>query len=136
MTHRFRRIALAAAVLPLVLLVGLRSAWAAYACRIDGEVRASCCCPKKEAKGLLADGAPRLAARDCCDVTIGEQSAAPQLRESERLQPNHAPDSAIATSLAPAAPPTLRTATTSRVQRARPPPSAIPTYLVNRTILR
>jgi hypothetical protein len=137
---RSRRIALAAAVLPLVLLIGLRSAWAAYACRIDGEIREACCCPKKEKtekdrERAPVDEAPRMAASCCCDVTMGESPEAPQARETNRVHASGVPLALVATriELSVLTPVGARTAWHAL---PRAPPRAVPTYLANRTILR
>ena len=136
-TPRFRRIVLAAAVLPLVVLIGLRSAWAMYACQIDGEVRDACCCPKKEKDRDRepADEAPRMAASCCCDVTVGESSDAPQARETDRTQANDGAVVLVASTadLSMLAPVGTRTRWHAF---ARPPPRSVPTYLANRSILR
>jgi hypothetical protein len=136
-TPRFRRIALTAAVLPLALLIGLRSAWAAYACRIDGEVRDACCCPKKEKDRdrAPADEAPSMAASCCCDITIGESTDAPQAHKTERVNANDIPIVLVATvsDVSLSTPVAVRA---SWHAFARPPPRSVPTYLANRSILR
>jgi hypothetical protein len=125
---------LAAAVLPLVALIGLRPAWAAYACRVDRAIRTACCCPKTESKAP-ADDAARLAAACCCDITIAETSEPPRVREAQRAAGNDPPLLAIATiAFAPLAVP--RAGPTPRTPVARPPPSRIPRFLANLTILR
>lgn len=131
-----RRSLLAIAVLPLIVLVGLRSAWAAYACTMDGKVRTACCCPKKtETQQAPHDGVPRIAAADCCDVTIGEASVPPDAREADRISTPDASPIAIASAMV--APPLEHVSlTVTRTTFARPPPRATPTYLANRTILR
>lgn len=135
-TLQRRRIVLTAAVLPLLVLIGLRSAWAAYACRMDNQIREACCCPEKETDGerAPADGAPRMASASCCDVTIGESADTPQARETAR-DGNEAP-LVLVTTLADAS---LVAPVARRVPSnafARPPPRSVPTYLANRTILR
>lgn len=131
-----RRIALTIAVLPLIVLVGLRSAWAAYACSVDGKMRDACCCPKDDDdKRSPSDGAPRIQAPDCCDVTSGETPEGPDAREADRLRTLDAPATA-SVSVTFTAPIVPAEATRTRTTYARPPPRAIPTYLANRTILR
>lgn len=134
---RFRRIALIAAVLPLALLIGLRSAWAAYACRIDGEVRDACCCPKKDRDRdrAPADEPPRIAASCCCDITIAESTDGPQAHKTERADAGDIPLAVVAT----ASDVSVLTPVAVRVfwhAYARPPPPSVPAYLANRTILR
>lgn len=134
---RLRRIALISAVLPLALLIGLRSAWAAYACRIDGEVRDACCCSKGATDGRRApaDSAPSIAATSCCDVTTGESTAGPQAHKTERAGVD---DIALA-SVATATEVSVRSPVAVRLSWnafARPPPRPVPLYLANRTILR
>lgn len=136
MPPRIRRIALAAAVLPLVVLIGLRSAWAAYACNVDGEVRAACCCPEKSEADEPADGAPRVKASCCCDVTIGETSVPPNARIAD---PSHSNElSWVALAVTPSLEPAARTPVAAvRIAFARPPPPpAVPLYIANRSILR
>jgi hypothetical protein len=134
-----RRLALAIAVVPLIVLVGLRSAWATYACAIDGKVRAACCCPEKahSNKQPVDDDAPRIARAGCCNVTIGETSDKPDAREAERPRVDHVPsvETAIVVTpvVEPPAPTMLRRAYTTL---PRPPPPARLIYLANRTILR
>ncbi len=129
-----RRIVLAIAVLPLIVLVGMRSAWAAYACRVDGQVRTACCCPKKQTH-TPADHAPRMAAADCCDVTVGTATAAPDTREADRAPTGvHVP--VVATVPAIVLPPRASRLGAGAATQARPPPRTLPTYLANRTILR
>ena len=134
---RLRRTVLVAAVLPLAMLIGLHSAWAAYACRIDGQVRDACCCPKKQdAERAPGDTAPRMAGSCCCDITIADSTQPPPVREADR---GHASDVPlvvdIVTIIARAPAPAASTAIAWEAF-ARPPPPAIPTYLANRAILR
>lgn len=130
-----RRIVLTAAVLPLLVLIGLRSAWAAYACRMDGQIREACCCPDQDTdERAPADGAPRMAPASCCDVTIGESADTPQARETAR-DANDVPPVLVTT----VADTSLVAPVARRVPSnafARPPPRPVPTYLANRTILR
>lgn len=124
-------------MLPLALLIGLHSAWAAYACRIDGEVRDACCCPKKDKDRdrTPADEPPRIAASSCCDITIGESTNGPPAHKTERAYANDIPLAVVAT----ASDVSLLTPAAVRVfwhVYARPPPPSLPTYLANRTILR
>lgn len=133
-----RRILLTIAVVPLIVLVGLRSAWAAYACSMDGKVRDACCCPqdkKKTDSERGVDGVPRIVAPDCCALTLGESSTVPDAREADRLRTAELSMMAItpATIVAPLVHATLRP---TRTTLARPPPPAVPTYLANRSILR
>lgn len=134
-SSRLRRLVLVTAVLPLVVLIGLRSAWAAYACRIDGDVRDTCCCPKsrKTADAAATDEPPRMAAACCCDVTSGESADAPQAREVDRLADFSAP-ALVAQTIDFS----IRALTTTPLMRhslARPPPP-VPAYLAKRAILR
>jgi hypothetical protein len=126
-----RRLVISLAVLPLILLVGLRSAWATYLCRGDGTVRTHCCCPERPQD--LPDTQPRLAAADCCDLRVAEPASVPVIRESEPPTRDQAP--AI---LVPQVPPIAAArdvVVPGQRGLARPPPT-IPTFLVNRTILR
>lgn len=135
MSPRLRRIVLATAVLPLVVLIGLRSAWAYYACTVTGEVRTACCCPQKAESERPVDDAQRIDANCCCDVSIGESSNAPDARTSDASRAVDVPWVGAVAAIAPL-PRTTRPAT--RIAMARPPPliAAVPTYLANRTILR
>ena len=133
---RMRRIVLTAAVVPLVVLIGLRSAWASFACSMTGEVLAECCCPKKpDRERAPLDGAPRVEASCCCDVTFTELSKGSDVRESDRSRTLDAPMIPIEAGLPVNVVPRGVVAST-RSELARPPPRDVPTYLVNRTILR
>ena len=135
-SRRLRRIALTAAVLPLVVLFGLRSAWAQYACAVDGRSRSSCCCPKKAAaRHEPADGTPRLAASRCCAVTVGETSVPPAVRATDSSRADDVPWPAAVGAAAPA-PAVPASIASPHIALARPPPPALPAYLANRTILR
>jgi hypothetical protein len=127
------RLILTSAVLPLVMLVGLRSAWAAYACRMDGEVRSACCCPKAKAK-VPAGTAPRVEARCCCDVTIHEATQNPTAREPVRA----GFDAPIVGVTVPAAllPRLVTTIDRVRPDSARPPPPLVASFLDKQAILR
>lgn len=132
-TRRFHRTVLTLAVLPLVVLIGLRSAWAAYACTIDREVRTSCCCPKPSDAAKAPRDGMQIGARCCCEITTGESSASPDtLADSSRLDTL----SSAAVAAAPAPIVVAQSiAAIVRIERARPPPSSVPAYLFNRTIL-
>lgn len=137
MDRRIRRIVLTAAVLPLVMLIGLRAAWASYACTIDGDVRSACCCPQKSTQAQEpSDGAPRMQANCCCDVTMGESSAPPDARLGESSRVSDMPF-VLTMTVPEVAPPTAWTAATVTASARPPPPRrSLPTYLANRTILR
>jgi hypothetical protein len=129
-----RRLALTIAVVPLIVLIGLRSAWAMYACSMDGKVRETCCCPKSK-KQPAHDQAPRIVNADCCDVTVGKITDQPDAREADRL--NSGNDLSIVAApvaiMLPLVQPTQRRV---RTTFARPPPPSVPAFLANRTILR
>lgn len=134
MTRTFPRPLLAALVLPLVVIVGFQSAWAAYACRFDGNVRDECCCKhdKKERKKPV-DDAPRIAAQGCCDVTLNGAPEAPLVREADRATFTHLPVVVAAIAHAIVPPPFKRVATVATM--ARPPPR-VPLFLDKQAILR
>jgi hypothetical protein len=134
-TRRSRRIALAIAVLPLVVLVGLRSAWAAYACRVDRQVRSECCCGAKKSSSQHrpADDGPRLQASSCCDVMHGESAPPPDARTTEAHQTDFVPCLIASVPVAPE--PAVRTSRGEFEHSARPPPPDVPIYLANRSIL-
>lgn len=133
-TRRFHRAVLTIAVLPLVVLIGLRSAWAAYACTVDREVRTSCCCPKPSDDAKAPRDGMQIEARCCCDITTGESSVPPDTRltDSSRIDDF----SSVAVGIEP---PWVRIAqpiaAVMRIGLARPPPSSVPPYLFNRSIL-
>lgn len=134
MTRRSRRIAVAIAVLPLVVLIGLRSAWAAYVCRVDRQIRSECCCGHKKSSHRPADDGPRMQASGCCDVMHGESALPPDARATEAHQIDSAP--CVIASVPVAAPePAVRTSRAEFEHAARPPPPDVPIYLVNRSIL-
>lgn len=134
MTRAIPRPLLAALVLPLVVIVGFQSAWAAYACRIDGKVRDACCCKhdKKDRKKPI-DDAPRMAAQGCCDVTINELKEAPVVIEGDRATFTHVPVVVPAIAHTIVAPRIERIATVATM--ARPPPR-VPLFLDKQAILR
>jgi|SRR5690349_9203104 len=132
-SRRLRRLILASAVLPLVVIVGLRSAWAAYACRIDGEVRSACCCPKPKATHRV-DETPRVAARCCCDVEVHVAAQNPTASEATRAGFD-AP--VLAVTIPPALVARFITAIDPvRPDSARPPPPAVVGFLDKQAILR
>ena len=119
--------------MPLVMLIGFQSAWAAFACRMDGEVRDVCCCPPKKAKQKPSSEDTQLQAQGCCDVTIHTRDEATPGREPSRFE------LAAFEIVAPVATP-LRPQ--ERVERspsvhtfARPPPR-IALYLDKHALLR
>lgn len=128
----------AVVVLPLVVLLGIRSTWAAYACRVDRQVRTACCCPKappgKKHQRAATDGAPRLKSGSCCQITIERSAPIPEAR-TESSQPDvGTPSLAPVAAIAVAGPPKI--VSRGSVALARPPPPAVPSYLVHCSILR
>jgi hypothetical protein len=128
---------LAALLVPLALMVGLRSAWALYACRIDGVVRTSCCCHGKhdehKKKQQQPSKDPSLKAASCCDVTVQAPSSAPQIRDAQRAS-NQAPPMAVSFVETPMpVAPIARAVGTDR-PTGRPPPVA--TFLIKQSFLR
>lgn len=136
MTRTIPRPILTALVVPLMVIVGFQSAWAAYACRVDGKVRSECCCkpPEKDRDARAPiDGAPRMAPQGCCDVTIREPADAPVVREVDRASFAYAPVEVPTIALA---------IVTPRVERASPlatmarPPPRVPLFLDKQALLR
>jgi hypothetical protein len=129
------RFVLAALLVPLALIVGLRSAWALYACRADGVVRTSCCChgaheaPKKRAPSNDA----HVVQGSCCDVTVQAPASAPQLRDTERASVQ-APIAVVAIAETPPPPSPQLLAISIDRPNARPPPVA--TFLIKQSFLR
>jgi hypothetical protein len=127
---------LVALAVPLVVIVGLQSAWAAFACRVDGRVRDYCCCepekPERDDRAARED-APRIAARGCCDVTIHEVTEAPIVREADRATVSYIPAIGATQAVAVAAPRIERDAPIATM--ARPPPR-IAIFLDKHAILR
>lgn len=115
------------------MIVGLRSAWALYACRVDGVVRSSCCCEGKHKKQHADSKAPLVKAASCCDVTVQAPSSAPQARDAERADVK-AP-TVIATAVSTEVPArTIARAISIDRPIARPPPVA--TFLLKHSFLR
>lgn len=136
MSRQIPRPLLTALVLPLVVMVGFQSAWAAYACRVDGEVRDRCCCEKKKKKSdeRSSDDRPsQLTARSCCDVTIHAAYDAPLTRESDRVSFAYVPVLGRTSVQLIATPRTEHFATIAST--ARPPPR-VPLFLDKHAILR
>lgn len=135
MNRTIPRPLLAAIVLPLVVIVGFQSAWAAFACRVDGKVRDHCCCKAdKQDREKPVDDAPRMAAQSCCDVTIYESAEAPVAREVERAVFAHLPAVIPTVAFTIEAPRVERVATIALM--ARPPPSRVPLFLDKQALLR
>lgn len=135
MNPKVRSIVLTTWVLPLVMLVGLRSAWAQYACSIDGVVRQACCChAKKAGERSPAENGTLLVSR-CCEVTVVESSSPPSGRELERWLDLGKAAFASAAALLPE-PSVCAANVASTMESARPPPRAVPIYLAHRSILR
>ena len=124
---------LAALLVPLALMIGLRSAWALYACRVDGVVRASCCCHGKHEHKRPVSNDTSVAAASCCDVTIQTLSRAPEVRAADRTTVQTPPAVLAPAPIASAAPFTSSVATIARAI-ARPPPVA--TFLIKQSFLR
>jgi hypothetical protein len=124
---------LAALVLPLVVIVGFQSAWAAYACRMDGKVRDACCCKPAKQEREREPAAPTIAARSCCDVTIHQPAEAPLVREAERGAFAHVPAIVLVSALAFAPP---RYEHVAAVELPARPPPRIPIYLAKQVLLR
>lgn len=128
---------LALAVLPLVVIVGLQSAWAAFACRMDGEVRDRCCCPSKQDRDdrKVAGDAPRIEARCCCDITFSASIDTPAARETARAEFAHfdfvVPNAGFV--MVPARP--ARISSIQTLARP-PPPPRIALYLDKHALLR
>ena len=133
MRRHLRRPLLAIAVLPLVVLAGFQSAWAAFACRMDGEVRDHCCCKPEKRDRRLADDGPRIKAQGCCDVAFHEASEAPVAREADRAMFAHAEIFVPTLSLTIVSPRVKRVV--SFAAMARPPPR-IALYLDKHALLR
>ena len=131
--RRSRRIVLAALLVPLSMIVGLRSAWALYACKIDGQVRSSCCCEGKHHKHHSDSRTPLVKAASCCDVTVSAPSSAPQARDAERANLKAPPLVVAAVSTDVPARPIVRAVSIDR-PFARPPPVA--TFLLKQSFLR
>lgn len=125
---------LTALVLPLVVIVGFQSAWAAYACRIDGKVRDHCCCKtEKKTQRTPVDDGPRITRPDCCDVTINEATEAPRMREAARATFEHVP--VVVPAVMPAIVAPRVEHVTAVATMARPPPR-VPVFLDKHAILR
>jgi len=109
----------------LVLLVGLMAARAsgadavAYRCRLDGALRAACCCPAETAKEGPGEHAA-VGARCCCDREIVAARIAPALV-------CHDAGSASAPARVPEALPTARA--------VGPPGPSRPLVLLKRSLL-
>jgi len=71
-----------------MVIIGLQSAWAAFACRMDGEVRDRCCCPRTS-----RDETPRdtttIDARCCCDITLHASAEVSPVRDQPRIDQTH-----------------------------------------------
>lgn len=132
--NRPRRSLLATAVLPLMVIVGFQSAWAAYACRIDGKVRDHCCCKAaRHDKGAPADDAARMKPQGCCEVSISKLSRAPEAREAAQVA-SAPPDVTVSIASTPLLP--LRVERVLAGARDARAPPRIPIFLDKQAILR
>jgi hypothetical protein len=131
-SRRSRRIVVAALLVPLAMIVGLRSAWALYACRIDGQVRSSCCCEGKHERHTDSQ-TPIVKAASCCEVTIQSPASAPQVRDADRSDLKAPPTVVTTISAETPARPIARAMSIDR-PAARPPPVA--TFLIKQSFLR
>lgn len=119
----------------LVVLLGVQSAWAEFACRVDGKVRDHCCCAnsQREADDPV-DGAPRITSQGCCDVSISVRREAPPARETApAVFPHHSVE-VPAISVAIFVPRIEKASTILAI--ARPPPPRIALFLDKQAILR
>lgn len=120
--------------MPLVLLVGLRSAWALYTCRIDGVVRSACCCGKAHAPAPgPGPSDTRIRAASCCAISVHAPTKPPEAQAPPRAD-DHAAPAVIAIAPAPVlAPPIVIVARADR-RSARPPPLA--SFVLKQAFLR
>ena len=118
-------------IVPLILLVGFRSAWALYTCRVDGVVRSSCCCKNAHKRADTSD--ERVFSASCCAVEVQAPTKAPEVQAPARADVDAAPAVIAIVAQAPLAP---RIVTVARRDRSfeRPPPIA--TFLVKQSFLR
>lgn len=76
----------------MVLVVGIRSAYATYRCENDGIARSACCCPKADDKAQddkRDESNTSIDKRCCCDIEITQISAAPEARIAPDTAPLH-----------------------------------------------
>lgn len=119
----------------MVVIVGFQSAWAAFACRVDGKVRDRCCCKtENKERQPSADEPSRMTAQNCCDVTIHEASEAPLVREVDRATFAQVPVIIPTVMFAVETPRAARVASIATM--ARPPPPRVPLFLDKHAILR
>lgn len=80
--RNIRRSALAVGLLALLVLGQTVAAAAVYRCRMDGALRARCCCPKAAAK--QAPSGPSITRQGCCKVQFTEARVASVVAEAAR----------------------------------------------------
>jgi hypothetical protein len=132
-SQRIRRPILAAAVLPLVVIVGFQSAWAAFACGVDGKVRDHCCCKAGREDRSPVEPVPRIDAKGCCEASFHEVTSAPLAREVERAVFGHLARAVPVTAIV-VVPDAERPRTIATL--ARPPPPRVALYLDKHALLR
>lgn len=127
---------LALAVVPIVVAVGFQSAWAAWACAIDGKARDRCCCKSErdQVPRDRSDDVPHFERQDCCQVATHDVLSAPAAREVERIAFDFAP--AIETVTPIALNPVHSDRQWSFAEVARPPPRHVPIYIDKQALLR
>jgi hypothetical protein len=124
---------LTALVVPLVVIVGLQSAWAAYVCRLDGKVRDHCCCAAEREHPRPTDDATHIAARGCCDVTVHATREAPAARAATAATFVHVPLVLPVVAFVRPAPRPARVVTIAHPPR---PPPRVPLFLDKQALLR
>ncbi len=138
----WRRHVFTAAVIPLIVLVGLRSAWASYLCLMDGAVRDTCCCPtgpERDAEALDDDErpypTPQIAAAGCCAVSVHETPPTLDATASERMLARQ--PAVLVVEVVPPLPPEPTVVLMAPLdERAARPPPRVPIFLDNHAILR
>jgi hypothetical protein len=78
MKRRRRQIA-AFLMLPILLLAGMAQAGVLFRCRMDGEARKTCCCPKRAAE---QPEMPTLSRGYCCDTEATARAEQPPAVQS------------------------------------------------------
>jgi len=78
LSRRFSIWQKATALAPVLLLLVYLPAQALMRCRMDGTLRAACCCPHEQGQGdEPQDTSPALKAQDCCERAVTPAGSRP-----------------------------------------------------------
>jgi hypothetical protein len=119
------------ALAPLLLVLVSLPTQVLVRCRMDGRVRAACCCPRGEAGANRLAG-PGVEAPDCCDRIVARQEA---VRSTVAAQTEIAPRLAVVITALPALAAPRPRAPAPRARSGHPPGERPPLLLLKQAFL-